>query len=144
MDFSTKLAVVVNASVDVLKLIREVLEQSQIKTVFFFGPQLQSDASGFLAFVEAHKPDLVLFDVPMPYDENLRLMSSLRQRAADQKFLVMTTSPDTVHSLIEAEPSLGEGIVDIVVGKPFNLDELLEAVQEGFSRSPKNVRVDGA
>ena len=144
MDYSNKLAVIVNASVDVLKLIREVLEQSRIKTVFFFAPEVEADSRGFVAFVNEHKPDLILFDVPIPYEDNLRLMARVRDSLSEpQPFLIMTTSPNAVQTLIDREPALAEGVIDIVVGKPFNLDELLEAVQRGFGKEAEEVGMSG-
>jgi hypothetical protein len=45
--------------------------------------------------------------------------------------------------LIDREPALAEGVIDIVVGKPFNLDELLEAVQQGVGKEAEEVGMSG-
>lgn len=127
--YAHKLVCLCNASLEVLHLLRQVLEQSEIRTVIFYMAEIYADSKDFVQFVKAHNPDLVIFDVPIPYEDNWRRFDQLREDHAldDVSFLVTSTSPETVKGMAKKDK---RDVVDVVVGKPFDLDDLLNAVQE--------------
>jgi len=73
-----------------------------------------------VAFVADHSPSVVLFDVSLPYDQNLEMFQRMRENALSgaPRWIALSTEPAVVRTLKES----GE----LVVGKPFQLDELTE------------------
>lgn len=124
---SGQMVVLCDASVESLQLIRTEFERSRIKTVIFYSPEIYADPTNFLTFIDAHRPDLVIYDNPVPYEANYARFAALRRdgRLADQAVILTSTDTRFVRNLAAAD----RNVADVVVGKPFNLDELTASVQ---------------
>jgi DNA-binding response OmpR family regulator len=114
------LVLVVNQSVDTLSLIRSVLEESGFRVLL--ANRLELDGEELLGFIETHHPDVVVYDVPWPYEERLDAFLALRndQRQPRCGWLAITTSHHVQGQLLEAGTP--------VLLKPFEFEELMEAV----------------
>ena len=75
-----------------------------------------------LNLVEAQRPDLVLLDMRMPVLDGWGFVAGLNERGIRLKVLVLTATQD-------ARRWAGEIGADGWIAKPFDLDELLSAVE---------------
>jgi CheY-like chemotaxis protein len=114
------LVLVVNQSVETLSVIRSVLEESGFRVLL--ANRLELDGEELLGFIETHHPDVVVYDVPWPYEERLEAFLALRtdERQPRRGWLAITTSHQVQEQLLEAGAA--------VLLKPFEFEELMEAV----------------
>ena len=120
------LIVVVNHSPETLVLFRNVLEEAGMNAVLCHAHEIE--AFGLLDFIENHRPDLVIYDIPHPYDENIASFREYRSdpRAEATLWLMCTTGQSVVESLQDSD--------DDVVGKPFDLDEIMDRITDVLGR----------
>ena len=97
--------------------IRRMLEFDQ-QTV-----QVATSAQDALAICEKERFDLIIVDYIMPVMKGDKLAVLLKERFPDLPIIMITAAAEKVESP-EQKP---EG-VDLLVGKPFRLDELRDAV----------------
>ena len=91
----------------------------------FDGHQVEMATSGeqALGLFEIGKFDLVLTDQEMPFMKGGKLAAAIKTRAPNQPIGMFTGYAEAMQS--SALPLPG---VDLVIGKPFSLDELRQAV----------------
>lgn len=95
------------------------LEQSGMQVVTFAG----AGHDELLDFVVAHRPDVVLFDIPWPYEASVAAYREIRRdpRALETRWISLTTARTVVRGMLEA----GE---HVVLGKPFDTEELMAEI----------------
>jgi urea transport system substrate-binding protein len=88
------------------------------------GYQVETAMNGAqaLSTVERSQPDLVLLDMRMPVMDGWAFTDAVRARGLDVKIVVMTATPDVRRWADEVH-------ADGFLGKPFDLDSLLDLVQ---------------
>lgn len=100
-------------------------EQSGFVTVSAFTFDIRDGRTSLRAFVDEHRPDVVVYDIAPPYDRNFALFKHLREAGAfkDLPIVLTTTNEKAVRAFVAEPPQIHE-----VMGKPYDLGELLEAV----------------
>ena len=81
--------------------------------------------NGFLAWETLKKdlePDVILSDADMPDMNGFELLSRIKERFPDKTFILMSGNP----SYAKAAKELG---ADVFLEKPFQMEDLLEALQ---------------
>lgn len=76
-----------------------------------------------LALCDKQAFDLVIIDYLMPVMKGDKLALTIRERFPDKPIIMITADAEKLESLKENPPG-----VDLVIGKPFKLGELREAV----------------
>ena len=77
-------------------------------------------------FVKEHQPEVVIYDVALPYEENWRFLRLLQSSEALKKlkWVITTTHKRRLEELV------GEcGEVFEIVGKPYDMDQIVNAVR---------------
>ncbi len=93
---------------------------------------LKKGAGNFARFVDTHDPDVVIFDISPPYQENWDFFKTLREaRAMDGRGLVLTTTNKA--RLDEAAASDSKAFE--FVGKPYDLDQIKAAIHQALRRA---------
>ena len=104
----------------------EPLVCDSIKRMLVFdGHDVDLATSGQQALVlfEKKKFDLIIIDYRMPEMRGDRLASLIRARVTDQRILMISATAQTLHP---SDRELAD--VDAIIGKPFPLEELREAI----------------
>ena len=87
----------------------------------------------FLKFVEEHDPDVIVYDISIPYEENWRFLQLLMSSEAmnGRKVVLTTTNKRVLERLVGHDTGAHE-----IVGKPYDLQAIVNAVQKAAGRKP--------
>jgi CheY-like chemotaxis protein len=116
---------VFNTSEDTTDLLRIVFENAGFVVVTAFTNLLRDGKIDLEAFMRQHRPRVIVYDIAIPYDQNWRLYEHMRSApaCAGVSFVLTTTNLKHVAKLA------GNTQVHEIVGKPYDLDQLVEAVK---------------
>lgn len=122
---SQPLIAIFNSRDEVIASLRSALEAEGFATVTAHLAEIQSGTLDLVAFAQVHDPDVIVYDLPRPYENHwnfLRLMketSSLKNRA----WVVTTTDKKALLAAVGAA-----SVVEIIVGQPFGASDVVDAV----------------
>jgi CheY-like chemotaxis protein len=120
---------VFNSSEDTIEILKVALEQQGYAVAAGHVSDLKKGQVDVLDFVEEHQPDVIVYDVAIPYEENWRFLRLLQSSDVlkDAKWVITTTHRKRLEELV------GEcGEVYEVVGKPYDLVQIAQAVQKAL------------
>lgn len=120
---------VINTSADTVDMLRHFFEHEGFVVVSTLTTQVRDASVNLDGFIAMHAPDVVLYDIALPYDVNWRLFCHLRERAIGDVPVVITTT-----NVRHVEPLAGSEPVHEIVGKPVDLRRLLEVVRSALQR----------
>jgi len=120
---------VLNASTDVLELLQEALEDEGFVTVRAAVPEIKRGSEDFVAFLKEHDPAAIVYDVSPPYEENWTFLRLLRdtEAAKGRPFVITTTNKRAL------EAAIGATDAHEVIGKPYDLQEIVKAVHDALA-----------
>ena len=130
MDATTKpLVGVFNTSVELAELLEAALTDEGYRTTALFTHEVKRGQVDLEAFFKEHDARVVIYDIAIPYEENWRLFHQiLRTPAAEgRRFILTTTNKAALDELV------GETSALEIVGKPFDLNLLLDAVRRAVA-----------
>ena len=83
------------------------------------------------SIVEQYQPQLIIYDIAPPYDKNWRqfLTTSAMPALRGINFIVTTTNARHVKEVAGEDRTVYE-----IVGKPYDLDVLVQAVKDAIDR----------
>ena len=122
---SRPLIAIFNSRDEVIAAVRAALEDEGFATVTAHLAEIQSGTLDLVAFAAVHDPDVIVYDLPRPYESHwnfLRLMketNSLKDRA----WVVTTTDKQALLAAVGAA-----SVVEIIVGQPFGASDVVDAV----------------
>jgi DNA-binding NarL/FixJ family response regulator len=119
------LIAIFNSRDEVIAGLRSALEAEGFVTVTAHLAEIQSGILDLVAFAAVHDPDVIVYDLPRPYENHwnfLRLMketNSLKNRA----WVVTTTDKKALLAAVGAA-----SVVEIIVGQPYGASDVVDAV----------------
>lgn len=124
---------VINTSPDTIELLRLTLQPAGIITVSAFTYEIRDGKIDLNAFMAAHRPKVIIYDVAPPYDANWRFLQHLRANPAVQgvRWVITSTNPVHVEKLAGKDEQVHE-----IVGKPYDLDRIAAATKEALRSRP--------
>ena len=127
-----KVVAVVNSSPDTVDLLRHVFEHARYTVVSTYTWALRDAEVDPEAFLRQHAPDVVVYDVAPPYEENWRLFQHFCSMPINhgRKFIITTTNEKHVRAIVGEGPVLHE-----IIGKPYDLDLVVKAVEKAIGRA---------
>jgi CheY-like chemotaxis protein len=131
-DSGQFVAAIFNTSPDTIDMLREVLEVAGIVVVSALTWEVRDSHVDIASFMEQHRPGVVIYDVAPPCDRNWQLFLHMRGLPAMQgvEFVITSTNARYVQELAR-----GERVYE-VIGKPYDLDQIIRAVKEAFRARP--------
>ena len=90
------------------------------------------DGTDFLDKVDGFQPDLVILDIMMPGLTTKEILQKLRRKKSNPKIILLTV---VRYSNEEKEKVFKMGNVVEYIKKPFELDDLMDAVKKHVQRS---------
>jgi len=126
-------AAVFNTSPDTVEMLRVVLTQAGFVVVSGYTFELRDLKVDLDAFMRQHEPNVILYDLAPPYEENCRLFEHLRRTPAfhGRPIVITSTNAAQVHKLLRPDQQVYE-----VIGKPYDLDIIVQAVKEAVRSRP--------
>ena len=130
---------ILNSNDDVVELLRMVLEQKGMIVVSAHLDAIRRGEQSLVDFVAEHDPAVIVYDLVPPYDRSWRFLEHLRQVPHMQRrtFVITSTNAQRAKEIIGSAAHVHE-----IVGKPYDIDDIVSAVQEaaGVSQLPPDAR----
>ena len=117
---------VFNSSEDTIEVLKMALEEHGFAVASGHVSDIKRGQVDVLDFVEEHQPDVVIYDVALPYEENWRFLRLLQSSEALKhlKWVITTTHKKRLEELV------GDcGEVFEIVGKPYDIEQITNAVR---------------
>jgi CheY-like chemotaxis protein len=128
-ELPLKTVAVFNASDDTVEMLKALLTLRGYRALDGKVDDVKSGRLDFVAFLEQHKPDAIIWDIAPPYDRNWHFFQLLRtSRPLGRCSLVLTTT--NKHHL-DSLAGRDTGAIEIV-GKPYDLEVIVDAVHRGL------------
>jgi CheY-like chemotaxis protein len=126
-------AAVFNTSPDIVDLVRRALEPAGIVTITLLTYQVRDGEVDLEGFLGQHDPQVVIYDIAPPYDANWQLFRHIRSLSVmrDRKVVITSMNRRHVENLVGKDETIYE-----IVGKPYDLGLLVQAVKEAARSRP--------
>jgi DNA-binding NtrC family response regulator len=116
-----------DTSDDVVEMLRVLVEQAGFVVVSGHIDDVKRGHLDLQTFVEQHDPQVIVDDVSPPYDRTWGFLEHLRSQPplAGRQFVITTTNVGRVKEVVGPAEDVYE-----IVGRPFDLDQIVKAVKE--------------
>jgi DNA-binding response OmpR family regulator len=124
-------AAIFNTSYDIVDLLRRAFEPAGIVAVSCLTHQIREGVVDVERFIRQHDPRVIVYDIAPPYEPNWQLFQHVCRMdgMAGRPIVLTSINPRHVEQLAGRDQRVYE-----VVGKPYDLGEIVQAVKEA-SRS---------
>jgi hypothetical protein len=124
---------IINTSPDIVDMLRLALERAGLIAVSAFTHQIRDGEIDFETFIRQHDPRAIIYDVAPPYDANWKFFLHLAQRPFMQQrtYVLTSTNANHVAGLAGRDQRVYE-----VVGRPFDIDEIVTATKHAVRARP--------
>ena len=121
---------IIKTSPDTVDMLRIIFQKAGMLVVSGLTYDIRDGRMNLHGFMQQHKPDVMIYDIAPPYDQNWAFFEHLRETGVLGGIPVVLTSTNvrSVKALVGDVPDVHE-----IVGKPYDLNELLEAVRQAMS-----------
>ena len=118
---------VINTSPDTVELLRRVLQRAGYVVVSGYTFDIREGRLDITAFVEQHRPKVIVYDIAPPYEENWRLFNHVRTLDVmrDTRFVITSVNSAHVTGFLGRDEHVYE-----VVERQSDLDRIVAAVKE--------------
>jgi CheY-like chemotaxis protein len=126
-------AAVINSTPDIVDMLRIALEYAGFVVVSALTFEVRDGEANLEELIRQHEPGVIVYDVAPPYEANWRLFEHISAMPImrGRQFVVTSTNAKHVSALAGREHHIYE-----VVGKPYDLDEIVRAVKEASRARP--------
>jgi DNA-binding response OmpR family regulator len=123
------LVAIFNSMDDILDMVRLAFEAQGFAAATARLAEIQSGVLDLIAFVREHKPVALVYDLPRPYEANWNVLRMLRETDSlkDLVWVITTTNKEALERAVPRTNAL-----EIVVGKPYSIDDVINAVRKGL------------
>ncbi len=125
---------VINSNEDTVEMVRACLQhQGFTSVVTGHVADIKRGTTDIVRFVETHDPKVFVWDISIPYDENWRFVHMLmgHDRIKGRRFVLTTTNRRALESLVGGTETIE------IVGKPYDLDQIVRAVKRAAGVEPE-------
>jgi CheY-like chemotaxis protein len=117
---------VVNSSEDTVEMLRQcLLNEGFTSIVTGHVHDFKTGADDFPKFLRLHDPAVIVYDISIPYDKNWTFLRLVLDSEAmrGRKVVLTTTNKKRLEELVGSTDAFE------IVGKPYDLERILEAVK---------------
>lgn len=128
-DASRPVLAILNSSEDLLELLTEAFKDEGFRVVTHHLMPFRRGQEDMTQFFAQHRPDVAMWELSIPYEENWTFFQRMRLAPAVRDCLIIltTTNIGRLRQTAEADIDAFE-----VVGKPFDLDQLVALVKQAL------------
>ena len=118
-----------NSRPDFIEALRVALEADGFTTACAHLADIQNGSLDLLAFVDLHKPELVIYDLPRPYESHWNFLRLLKETDSLRAvtWVLTTTDKKALEAAVGAS-----GVVEIIFGEPYGVTNVVAAVGKTF------------
>lgn len=124
---------VVNTNPDIIRLLRVNLERAGFVTFAVHIEDIKTATTNLKSLLQEHDPQVIVYDVAPPYDQNWRFLGHLRRTTEFQgrQFVLVSVNVDAVRAQVGHDESVYE-----VVGQDADILQVVRAVKEASRARP--------
>lgn len=116
------LIAIMNSSRDLVNILKTSLEQDGFRTATHIAT-IDDGAAGPLAFLREQRPIATVYAVSPPYQEGWAILKDIQRQWPDGHFVITTTNIGALRDCVGPADAIE------LIGKPFDLDEIAQAVR---------------
>src|SRR2546427_9929820 len=122
---TSPLVAIFNSRDEVIEAIRSALENDGFATVTARLAEIQNGTLDLVAFIKVHAPDVIVYDLPRPYESHWNFLRLMKETTSlkDRLWILTTTDKEALEAAVGASD-----VVEIIVGQPYGADDVVEAV----------------
>jgi DNA-binding response OmpR family regulator len=115
---------VINSSEDTVEMLRALLEREGWETVQGHVDDIKRGRTDYLKYLETHDPQVIIWDVPPPYDHNWAFLQLVRSsRAMEDRVVIITTTNKQA-----LERFVGPTDAIEIFTKPYDVEVLIDTI----------------
>ena len=128
---------IINTSEDIVTMLSLFFASEGFQPVAGFVADFRAGRPTLAAFLEEHNPAVILWDIGLPYASNWAYFqeASAHSVVTGHQFVLTTTNKRALEALV------GPTATHALLGKPYELDEVLVAVQQAAATARTQRRV---
>ena len=122
-----------NSHAEFIHALREALEGEGLSTVTALLADIQDGTLDLVAFLETHNPQVIVYDLPRPFERHWNFLRLLKETQGLRKktWILTTTDKKALDAAVGAS-----GVIEVVFGEPYGVREVVEAVRHALSNGP--------
>jgi DNA-binding NtrC family response regulator len=122
-----------NSSEETVDLVKDVLEKAGFVVVFGHVSDIRRGALDLEAFIRQHRPKVIVYDLVPPYEVTWAFLEHLRGTEVlnGVHFVLTSANPHRLNEIVAHSEQVYE-----IVGKPYDLDQIVRAVKEASRARP--------
>jgi DNA-binding NtrC family response regulator len=126
---------ILNTNDDVVELLRVALEQAGFVVVSAQIDAIRRGHASLQQFVADNNPRVLIYDLVPPYDRSWRFLQHTMEGPGmdGRRFIITSTNAAAARELSGAEPDVYE-----ILGKPYDIDAIVNAVSEAIADDPSD------
>ena len=119
-----------NSRAEFIDALREALDREGFPTATALLAEIQDGTLDLVAFLDAHDPEVIVYDLPRPFERHWNFLRLLRQTDVLRKrtWILTTTDKKALDAAVGASD-----VIEIVFGEPYSVGEVVEAVHRALS-----------
>jgi CheY-like chemotaxis protein len=121
---SPPVVAIFNSMDDIIDMLRVAFERAGFQPVTARLKEIQSGVLDLVAFAEEHRPAIIVYDIPLPYEANWNFLRLMRDTdsLSDLGWVITTTNKQALEAAVGPAK-----VVEIILGKPYTVDDVIRA-----------------
>lgn len=117
---------VINSTADIVEILEICLQSEGFNTTGGLIPEFKRGQRNMLEFIEEHNPDLIIWDLAPPYEQNIVFLEMIQDMKVmeGRKWVFTTTNKAALKQFSDKFKALE------IIGKPMDLQVIIDTVKK--------------